>query len=307
MKFLLIFTLALSVVSCNQPKNSFGRQFQTMIDQLTNDSTKLFGKYPINKPKIFILDPPLDRTTTNTLVVMKDTSILFRATIGETRSRSTSLKALEQFHQKIDHILGNAFKRDYEEVIPLTGYTNRTYRFTSKTIEIELNQFKSTLDNKYFVTLHVSKKPSKKYSSNQRHLFTLIDHYKKNYFAASGANEKENVRARFLDSMKHFLVDSLGRYIDSMTVTVDSVVQTKSLVTTMFHTEDIEFKYGMRFPDRMTPSEDSIYKFMRGFVPGQQVTVGFVHLGAGELNYPDDTTRPTMRIFAYPVPLERSK
>jgi hypothetical protein len=121
------------------------------------------------------------------------------------------------------------------------------------------------------------------------------------------ANERENIRAIFQDRMKQFLVDSLGRYIDSMTVTVDSVVEKNWLVITQFHSKDIEFKYGMMFQDSMLPAGDSMYKFMRGFTPGQQVTVGFVHIGSGELNYPDDVGKRTMRIFAYPVPLKINK
>jgi hypothetical protein len=145
------------------------------------------------------------------------------------------------------------------------------------------------------------------YSSNQQDLFQLIDDYKKSYYAASEADERENIQAIFQDRMEQFLVDSLGRYIDSMTVTVDTVLEKDWLVTTHFHSRDIELKYGMKFQDSMPPSGDSMYKFMRGFIPGQQVTVGFVHLGGGELNYPDDTSKRTMRIFAYPVPIKSSK
>jgi len=150
-------------------------------------------------------------------------------------------------------------------------------------------------------------KEEQQYSSNQQHLFQLLEDYRKNYYAASAANEKENIRAIFQDRMKEFLVDSLGRYIDSMAVTVDTVVQKDWLVTTQFHSKDIEFKYSMKFQDSMPPSGDSMYKFMRGFIPGQQVTVGFVHLGGGELNYPDDTSKRTMRIFAYPVRMKGAK
>jgi hypothetical protein len=145
------------------------------------------------------------------------------------------------------------------------------------------------------------------YSSTQKYLFQLIDDYKKNYYDANNANERENIQAIFQDRMKQFLVDSLGRYIDSMTVTVDTVSEKDWLVMTQFHSRDIEFKYGMKFQDSMPPSGDSMYQFMKGFTPGQQVTVGFVHLGGGELNYPDDTSKRTMRIFAYPVPLKAAK
>jgi hypothetical protein len=150
-------------------------------------------------------------------------------------------------------------------------------------------------------------KVEQQYSSIQNYLFQLLDDYEKNYYAAKEGNERENIRAMFQDRMKQFLVDSLGRYIDSMTVIVDSVVQKDWLVTTQFHSRNIEFKYGMRFHQSMTPAEDSIYKFMKGFIPGQEVTVDFVHLGGGELIYPDDMTKETMRIFAYPVPLKTAR
>lgn len=104
--------------------------------------------------------------------------------------------------------------------------------------------------------------------------------------------------------MEHFLVDSLGRYIDSMTVVVDTVIKQGLLVTTQFHTRDIEFKYGMKFQENMPASADSLYKFMLSLSSGKEVTVDFVHLGGGGLNFPDDKTQRTMKIFAYPSPLK---
>jgi hypothetical protein len=133
-------------------------------------------------------------------------------------------------------------------------------------------------------------------------LFKLLDDYKEAYFAATRTEDRENIQTKYQDKMKGFLVDSLGRYIDSMTVIVDTVVQEGWLVTTILHSKDIEFKYGMKFQDRMPPSSDSLYKFMVNLSPGKEVTVDFVHLGGGELNYPDDKSKKTMRIFAYPQP-----
>ena len=146
-----------------------------------------------------------------------------------------------------------------------------------------------------------------KYSSTQKYLFQLLDDYKADYFATTQSEDRENIQAKYQDKMKHFLVDSLGRYIDSMTVIVDTVIQEGWLVTTQFHTRDIEFKYGMRFKDSMPPSADSLYKFMINLSPRQQVTVDFIHLGGGELNYPDDKSKRTMRIFAYPEPIKNRK
>jgi hypothetical protein len=144
------------------------------------------------------------------------------------------------------------------------------------------------------------------YSSTQRHLLQLLDNYKADYYA-SPLTERENIRSKYLGKVERYLVDSLERYIDSMTVIVDTVIQDDWLVTTRFHVRDIEFTYGLRFGDRMPPGVDSLYKFMTDLVPGQQVTVNFVHLGAGELNDPGNTTNPTMRIFAYPEPIRNSE
>lgn len=104
--------------------------------------------------------------------------------------------------------------------------------------------------------------------------------------------------------MENFLTDSLGRYIDSMTVIVDAVIQEDWLVTTRFHSGDIAFQYGMKFQDSMAPALDSLYRVMIGFSPGKEITVDLVHVGGAELNYPDDKSKRTMRIFAYPTPLK---
>lgn len=165
-----------------------------------------------------------------------------------------------------------------------------------------------------FLVLAACNYPEKKvdqsappYSSNQRYLFKLLDDYKKQYYTSKNEWEKQMVQFGYQDKMKRFLVDSLRRYIDSMTVLVDTVIDNKLLVTTQFHTRDIEFKYSMQFQQDMPPSGDSMYHFTKGFIPGQQVRVGFVHLGGGELNYLGDKSKRIMRIFAYPVPISSSK
>lgn len=143
-----------------------------------------------------------------------------------------------------------------------------------------------------------------KYSSTQNYLFQLLDDYKAEYFAATQTADRENLQAKYQDKMMHFLVDSLGRFIDSMTVIVDTVIKQGWLVTTQFHSGDIEFKYGMKFQDNMTPSVDSLYKFMLNLSPGKEVTIDFFHLGGGALSFPDDKSKRTMRIFALPSPLK---
>jgi hypothetical protein len=141
------------------------------------------------------------------------------------------------------------------------------------------------------------------YSSTQKYLLQLIASYKADYSKAASSTDKDAIRDKYLEKMRHFLVDSLGRRIDSMTVTVDSVIKKDWLVTTQFHTEDIEFKYGMQFKDSMPPFFDSLFHFMINLSPGSQVMVTFNHLGSGELNSPDDKSKKILRIHAYPEPI----
>jgi hypothetical protein len=150
-------------------------------------------------------------------------------------------------------------------------------------------------------------KAEQHFSNTQKYLFRLLDEYKTDYYATTQIADRKNIQVKYQDRMEHFLVDSLRRYIDSMTVIVDTVIQEGWLVTTQFHTKDIEFKYGMKFKDSMSASFDSLHKFMINLSPGQQVTVNFIHLGGGELNYPDDKSKRTMRIFAYPEPIKTER
>jgi hypothetical protein len=141
------------------------------------------------------------------------------------------------------------------------------------------------------------------YSKNQQYLFDLLDNYKTEYFAANGQILKDTIHSKYLEKLGYFLVVSLGRYIDSMNVTVDTVVQEGWLVTTQFHSRDIEFKYGMKFKDRMDSRNDSLYQWMRSLKPKSNLTLNFILLGSGQLNYPDDSNKSLVKIFALPEPL----
>ena len=145
--------------------------------------------------------------------------------------------------------------------------------------------------------------PEVKYSGTQIRLLKLLDDYKTRYFSESNPQLKALVQSEYLNFMQHFIADTLNGLIDSMTVVVDSVVRDGWKVTTQFHTADIEFKYGMVFSDSMPPSADSLYNFMVNLPPGKMVTLNFFDMGAGELNFPDDRSKRTMRIFALPGPL----
>ena len=147
-------------------------------------------------------------------------------------------------------------------------------------------------------------KAEQHYSETQRYLFQLLDNYKAEYFDSKLLEEKETVRSKFQSKIQYFLVDSLDRSIDSILVSVDTVINDNWLVTTQFHTNDIEFKYGMKFQEDMPPKFDSLYKFMIGLQAGKEVTVDFVLLGGVELYLPDNKTQKILRIFAYPSPSE---
>ena len=141
------------------------------------------------------------------------------------------------------------------------------------------------------------------YSKNQQYLFDLLDKYKTDYFATKRQDLKDSIRSKYSEKLRYFLVDSLERYLDSMNVTVDTVIQEGWLVTTQFHSHDIEFKYGMKFKDSMDSRNDSLYQWMRSLKPKSNLKLSFALLGSGQLNYPDDSTKSIVKIFALPEPL----
>lgn len=147
-------------------------------------------------------------------------------------------------------------------------------------------------------------KKEKSYSKTQQYLFELLDNYKSEYFAETRQEMKNKVQQIYLTKLENYLVDTLGRVIDSITVTVDTVIQEGWLVTTQFHTREIEFKFGMKFQDSMPPKVETLYKFMKSLKPGSEVTVNFMHIGGGEVNKPGNKTVKIFRIFAYPKPLK---
>src|SRR5690554_2579981 len=73
-----------------------------------------------------------------------------------------------------------------------------------------------------------------KYSATQRHLIQLLEDYKVEYNAAKIASERDSVYLKYHRLTEQFLIDTLQRFIDSMTVTVDTVIQEGWLVTTVF-------------------------------------------------------------------------
>ena len=143
----------------------------------------------------------------------------------------------------------------------------------------------------------------KTYSRTQQYLFDLLENYKSEYFTAKKQELKDTIQSMYFEKLQHFLNDSLGEYIDSINVIVDSVIQKGLLVTTQFHTREIEFTFGFRFLNKMDSKQDSFYHWMLNLKPKSNLTVNFILLGHTELYSPADSTVPTIKIFALPEPL----
>ncbi|HEY5465231.1 MAG TPA: hypothetical protein VIJ95_18360 [Hanamia sp.] len=141
------------------------------------------------------------------------------------------------------------------------------------------------------------------YSKNQQYLFNLLDSYKSEYFATQRQDLRDAVREKYFEKLRYFLIDSLGRQLDSMNVTVDTVIQKGWLVTTQFHSRDIEFKYDLEFKDSMDSKANSIYEWMRNLKPKSNYTLNFILLGSGELNDLEDTSKSMLKMMALPEPL----
>jgi hypothetical protein len=141
------------------------------------------------------------------------------------------------------------------------------------------------------------------YTKNQLYLFDLLDNYKREFNSTKEQYLKDSIQNKYGEKIQLFLVDSLGRYIDSVNVTVDTVFQEGWLVTTQFHSREIMFKYGMNFKDSMDSRVDSLYHWMRNLKPKSNMTLNFSILGSGQLNSPNDSINGLLKIFALPEPL----
>ena len=144
---------------------------------------------------------------------------------------------------------------------------------------------------------------AQKLSRTHSHLNEILDHYKDDYKRAISPSDKKQLKEQYLYSLDNYLIDSLGRYIDSIRVNVDTVIQDGWMVMTQFHSKGIEFKYGMKFKDSMDSKTDSLYNFMINLKPGTETTVNFIYVGTSRVNDPDDKSLSTFRIFAYPSSL----
>ncbi len=143
-------------------------------------------------------------------------------------------------------------------------------------------------------------KNKKIYSKNQQYLFDLLDDYKSEYFATQRQDLRDTIQNKYSQKLWYFLDDSLGRYLDSINVSVDTVIQKGWLVTTQFHSRDIEFKFRLEFKDSMDSIRNSYYQWMRNLKPKSQLTLNFVLIGSGELYNPDDSPESLLKLFGPP-------
>jgi len=134
------------------------------------------------------------------------------------------------------------------------------------------------------------------FSAAQIGIQNIVDSFKLEY---KKGNTQE-LRDKYKQKIYDYLADN---YIDSIRVHVDTVIIDSLTITTAFHcNKDIAFKYSLTFKKNMAPNEDSLFRFMKGLRAGIDTTISFAYTGSHELNDPQDTSLPTLRIFAFPTP-----
>ena len=89
--------------------------------------------------------------------------------------------------------------------------------------------------------------------------------------------------------------------IDSINVRVDTVITNGLTIITRLHNKkNIAFQYELTFIKPMTKFYDSLFNFMNGLKIGTDTTINFSYMGSHELNDPNDSTLPRLKVFAIP-------
>jgi hypothetical protein len=140
-----------------------------------------------------------------------------------------------------------------------------------------------------------------KISKAQQFFNKLKDSLTVEYAQASSKESRETILEKYHERLQNYLMEN---YIDSIYVTVDEILIDGWKVTTRLSDKDIEFKYSLTFDENMSTRADSVYKFMLALEPGTKKRVNFSFMGASQINPPNDSSVPTFRIFAFPIPLE---
>lgn len=135
----------------------------------------------------------------------------------------------------------------------------------------------------------------------QKSIQNLVDNYKADYKNATSDSLRNEVKKEY-DRMIYTLLSE--KAIDSMRVTLDSVIVNGFKITTKAHcNRDIAFQYSLTFINDMTPRQDSLFQFMKNLKQGSDTLIGFSYMGNHGLNNPLDNTQPVLILYAFPTPL----
>ncbi|MFZ1799794.1 MAG: hypothetical protein WAU24_08005 [Chitinophagaceae bacterium] len=137
-------------------------------------------------------------------------------------------------------------------------------------------------------------------SRAQSGLQNLVDSFKTEYKLANSDFLKDSVIGKYNLKIYDYLANI---YIDSIRVHIDSVIVNGLTITTKSHcNNDIAFQYSLTFLKSMNKNQDSVFRFMKGLIPGTDTTINFSFMGSFVLNDPIDKSTPTLKIFAFPSP-----
>lgn len=134
-------------------------------------------------------------------------------------------------------------------------------------------------------------------SKTQIGIEKLIDSFKTEYNKSETTVLRESVTNKYNQKFSDYLSNNS---MDSFRVYVDTVMNIDSTITTKFHYgKEVAFQFGLTFKKPETDFFDSLFLFMNGLKPGTDTTVNFDYM-THQLNDPNDTNLPTLKIFAIP-------
>lgn len=143
-----------------------------------------------------------------------------------------------------------------------------------------------------------------KYSQTQKYLFNLTDNYVSEYSTLKLETQKDSLMKEFLQKFSSFLDDTLGGFVDSILVTVDTISNNNLFLSSQFHSRNIEFKFGMQFHKDMDAKKDSMFHYLLSLKPGKTILMNFIKFGSMAIFPPDENNGAELpiKIFAFPQP-----
>ena len=140
-------------------------------------------------------------------------------------------------------------------------------------------------------------------SKTQLLLNDLGNKYKVEYILADSRQLKTHVTNKYKQLLQSLLMDSLKQQIDSIRVTVDTVILKRLTITTRSHCYNIEFFYDLTFSDTTDLKQQTLYNFMAHLKKGKDITVNFFYMGSSRVNEPDSKSMYIFSVFGFPKPL----